>query len=86
MSDIQIDKGVEMPSRNAPRRYPFDQMEVGDSFALSADSADNFERVRNALSGAIRKYVNSERGEGTKFATRKMDDEGDFVIRCWRVE
>lgn len=72
---IEVTKGVPMPGvtrKFGLRRYPFNQMEVGDSFAVPKD-ADS-KAVRTAA------YCYGGR-HGMKFACRKVDDG----YRIWRV-
>lgn len=69
MSYLPIDKGIPVP-----RKYPFDQMEVGDSFAVPPDTH------RTTVSIAALRYG---RKHGMRFVTRTMPDR---TLRCWRVE
>jgi hypothetical protein len=70
-----IDKGVKMPSDAVKRtpKYPFHEMNVGDSFVASACLTD---RLRTAMSAWGKKL-------GRKFILRKI---GEQVVRVWRVE
>ena len=67
MSEIKIDKGIPMPSLT---RYPFDEMEVGDSFLVPSDN-------RTSVSTLVSRNHN-----GKKFSLRKMTDG---TYRCWRI-
>lgn len=59
---IQIDKNVPVPKHNGKHsEYPFDSMEVGDSFSVAWILAAS---VRNCYS----------RYKPKKFSTRKMGD------------
>jgi hypothetical protein len=69
MTMLPIDKNVPLPAR-----FPFEQMEVGDSFAVPSGVH------RTTVSIAALRYG---RKHGRKFITRKMPDG---TIRCWRVE
>lgn len=74
----EIEKGVPVPknaagySRLGRRKYPFAQMEIGDSFAFSDNTKQN-----TAGAAVFRENKRSD----FKFVTRKVDG----VIRCWRV-
>ncbi len=57
-----------------PKKYPFAQMQVGDSFVI----AENIKRT--TVSVAAIRYG---KANGMKFTTRKMPDG---VYRCWRTE
>jgi hypothetical protein len=69
MKTLPIDKNVPLPAR-----FPLDQMEVGDSFAVPPGVH------RTTVSIAALRYGRKHR---MKFVTRKTPDG---TIRCWRVE
>ena len=69
MNPLPIDKAIPLPSR-----FPFEQMEVGDSFAIPPDVQ------RTTASVAAARYGSKH---GMKFITRKMPDG---TIRCWRTQ
>lgn len=69
MSHIQVDKGIPLP-----KRYPFEHMEVGDSFAVPPGVA------RTTVAIAAMRYG---RKHGMRFVTRMMPDRS---YRCWRVK
>jgi hypothetical protein len=74
MSDFAIEKQIPLPKRHQPSKYPWKQMEVGDSFFVATDTK------RKAIQfGAMA----SDTGKrlGCKFATRQVDGG----IRIWRV-
>lgn len=73
--DFKIEKGVPVPPLRVERisKYPFKEMEIGDSFEVNEKI--EFSRVRNSLS------TYSARS-GRKFVTRKTENGG----RIWRVE
>ena len=70
-----IEKGVPLPEdmRGGGTRYPFDQMETGDSIFFSLDEGDNAKRLKNRLSQASRTFG------------KKQDPEWHFVLR-FRLE
>jgi len=67
MNQPLIEKGVPIPGR-----FPFGQMEVGDSFVITTK--------RSTAAVAARRYGDKHK---MKFVTRKMDNG---AIRIWRVE
>lgn len=69
MNQPRIEKNVPMP-----QRYPFAQMEVGDSFAVPEGVS------RTAVSISALRY---SRKHGGKFTVRLMLDRS---LRCWRIE
>jgi hypothetical protein len=87
---FEIETGVEIPSKR--NRYPFDQMDTGDSFEIHGTVESR--KVRNAAYQYARK-VNKEKGlakgqDGwVAFALRKVDELGDGetavkLYRLWR--
>lgn len=74
---ITIEKGVEMPVGGVRKRmkYPYGEMEVGDSFVVENDCSSRMVNVCG---------MNRKMGLklGRKFTARKQDDG----IRVWRVE
>ena len=73
MSEFKIEKGVPMPdNRNyGATRYPFRQMEVGDSLFVPGQTTATFSGVPGGWA----------RRAGFKFACRTV--EGG--VRVWRV-
>lgn len=65
--DFKIEKNIPFPSQAAV--YPFDQMEVGDSFVAP-------------LKVMAHAYSYAKKNKGVKFAKRNMSDE---MIRIWRI-
>jgi hypothetical protein len=69
---MKIEKGIPLPNTRAHQRWPFREMEVGDSFSVPL--GDN-RRVRNAACAFERA------NPGVKFTVRKLDGEH----RVWRI-
>lgn len=66
---MKIEKGIEMP-----QRYPFAEMEVGDSFAVP----DGVNRTNISTSA----YFHGEK-YGKKFSVRK---DATKRLRVWRIK
>lgn len=70
-----IEKGVPAPRTRPHPKYPFRQMEVGDSFfyaggtAQQLRAASNYYRIRYGL----------------RFVARAAVADGAYGARCWRV-
>lgn len=69
---IKIDKNVPLPKMQSHAKYPFMNMDIGESFFVNKDIVTE---VRNAA------HMIGKR-KGLKFTVRKIS-EG---YRCWRVE
>lgn len=76
---IKIEKGIDIPEKKVgkKRKYPFDKMEVGDSFLYDKEKYSR--KVLNKLNTCARVYGKSR---DVKFSFRK---QGDF-LRCWRIK
>lgn len=74
---IQIDKNIPIPPRptlpGRPSKYPFAEMEVGDSFAT--DKPCRGTTISGSINFAAKKL-------GYKFTSRK---QADGTIRVWRI-
>lgn len=67
---MKIEKSVELPKFNG--KYPFHEMEVGDSFAC-----ENQALVTSAANSYSKRHERKE-----KFSVRKHGD----AFRCWRIK
>lgn len=65
---MQIEKNIPVP-----RRFPFDKMEVGDSFAIPPDTR------RETVAVAALRYG---RKHDMEFVVRMVPDR---TYRCWRT-
>jgi hypothetical protein len=66
---MKVEKNVPIPTR-----YPFDKMDVGDSFIVSPEIA------RSTVTVAAGRYGEKH---NMKFTVRKYKDG---AYRCWRIE
>ena len=77
-SGFSIEKGVPIPeSRGGGRgKYPFREMEIGDSFFVAGKSTAKFSA-----------HVHHHRKRhGLKFTTRTVTEDGVKGVRIWRTE
>lgn len=75
---IKIEKGVALIGPR--RKYPFEKMEVGDSFFVpnvpSRSLRKDYARITAAVSGAHKMFRDQ------RFATRRVDGG----VRVWRTQ
>lgn len=74
-----IEKGVKMPESRGSTRYPFREMEIGDSFFVPTDEPSDIVRIRSAASHMKRQH-------GLVFACRAVCENGKAGIRVWRTK
>lgn len=78
-TEFKIEKGVPIPPGGgrptAP--YPFDKMEVGDSFFTAG------EKAQSRISNSAKNYATKK---GVKFTTRTVTEGGVKGARIWRIE
>lgn len=78
MSGIKIDKNVPFPQHLLRQmKYPFDQMEVGDSFFAPMQDPRN---ISGSVAAAKKKHP--KRG----FTTEGRFEGNFFGVRVWRTE
>jgi hypothetical protein len=69
--NIKIDDNVPMPAGYYSIKYPWMEMEVGQSFLVPAETK----------LPAIRRLATMRRPDGRRFSVRKTPDG----YRCWRI-
>ena len=83
--NIEINKDLPPPplTEGRPRKYPFPDMAVGDSFAvpLSGATSRGEDMAAIRLRGSAIRYARTHVG---KFTVRTDREAGE--ARCWRVE
>jgi hypothetical protein len=89
---FKIEKGVPLPpqerGRGAISKYPFAEMEVGDSFSLpltgeKGTGGSTYYKWDKSTRKLTNASIHHARRHGKKFTVREMKEEG--VARCWRV-
>lgn len=79
---FKIEKGVPAPgvdSRRTSRRYPFNEMKIGDSFFVPLNGKEPIRVQSNVMSSA-----RTFRKTGAKFTSSISHDPPG--VRVWRVE
>ena len=81
---IKIKKGLKMPAdgRGRHRKYPIDEMEVGDAFILEANDTVDL-RVLCKKAQVISSTANRRKAP-KRFAARRIP--GTLSVGVWRVE
>jgi len=76
---MKIEKGHALPEKTPSSKYPFADMEIGDSFLAPAEQ--NESTVRSAA-------ARFEKATGKRFIFEKRDQtkHGETGLRCWRVD
>lgn len=68
---IVVQKGYGLPEKRMMYAYPYEEMEIGDSFVVPLEAR---QRVMNANSRAFKRL-------GMRFSARREGDQ----VRVWRV-
>ena len=74
---IKIEKGVKVPDK-AGTKYPWAEMEVGDSFEITEG---DLAKRQSALAASSRSWAVYSKSEA-KFRTHKTDTS----VRIWRIK
>lgn len=79
-SQIKIEKNIPLPKNTALwEKYPFGEMEVGDSFYVENMNASRF-------SPLIQGYVRSLERPGAPLKKFSCKSNSEGGMRCWRVK
>jgi hypothetical protein len=80
-----VEKGIPIPIINRTTRhlYPFEKMEIGDSFAVPVILEEPHHKKFNKLNSAICAWRRKNKCPEKKFTCRFIKEES--IIRCWRV-
>lgn len=79
METYKIEKGIPIPKVGRTRKYPFQEMEIGDSFLYDKEfSRENMTLISNAA-----RAWSNKGNYGYKFTVHKTEDN---KIRIWRVK
>lgn len=87
-SSFEIEQGIAIPNASTTRRgrsggYPFETMEVNDSFhvPVSADNEKPAERLASSVSGARSKFAvkDGDKTEEVKVKTYKRGEDGKYL-------
>lgn len=83
MSEIVIEKNIKKPHRTCLSEYPFEKLEVGDSFSISLNNLTQEEvtHIRNRLSSAVGRAAATL---NRRFSMRTLRAEN--CVRVWRDE
>lgn len=77
---MKIEKNIPLPDKCAKRsntKYPFKDMDAGDSFPFPASSSKEVNRIRMAACQWSKRH-----GATAVFLVRRTPEGG----RCWRVK
>lgn len=73
---MEIDKGIPIPERRkAFSKYPFKEMEIGDSFFID-------KKLTTISSVAFQ----ATKKTGYKFSLRTVEEKKKKGTRCWRIK
>ena len=79
--DNQRHNKVPIPDVHSISKYPWPEMEVGDSVFIEAEEGETPTRLNGIVSSSVRYYG---RKTGKKFKTSILRNENG--LRVWRVE
>jgi len=83
-NEIKIDKNVPIPKSRKEGygiKYPFGEMDIGDSFEIKANSRKEIINIRGRIFSAC-SYYNKLTTIKIKITTRLINNK----IRCWRIK
>lgn len=86
---IEIEKNIPIPPKNRKlwkspedyNRFPFSEMETGDSFFVPITDYEEYLRLSKAINGQMHYYGKLL---GRKYSMRKIKEQNG--IRVWRIK
>jgi len=78
----KIEKNIPKTRGKGNKTYPFDEMEVGDSFLINVPADRKLNTMQAQTLSAALSYASHD-GNGKKFTTRRQSDTS---FRIWRVK
>lgn len=82
---LKIEKNIPVPEVDysrcgAPAKYPFKDMEIGDSFVVRIEDSEctTLDALRNAIYQYARRQIGAD-----KVKSRRLDDKTGY--RVWRI-
>lgn len=87
----EIESNVPMPASRRGRtpKYPFANMQIGDSFFVAKNIDEPIDRVRNRMLGACmwaKRKLDGDRKFIVRVSTYGEHDHYAEGVRIWRVE
>ena len=79
--EIKIEKGVPLPSKGRYVKFPWNKLEVGDSFFVAALNKNDSVKTQSRLHTSLRDFQRYG-GEQIKIQTTQVDGG----VRVWRIE
>ena len=84
MSTIQLRDSVPPPPVETRRRYPWPEMEVGQSFVLTAQEGEDVEKIAASVQSAG--YSWCRRHTDGRHTVRVQTNENEGTVEVWMVE
>lgn len=80
-----IDKNIPVPRKRGEKsKYPFFEMEVGDSFVVSVKEGQLAQKVANSIRTCYHNICHHNKEYKTmKFTIRILSN---VSVRCWRIK
>lgn len=81
---LKVEKGIEMPitkNKHPETKYPFETMEIGDSFFSPTDYIPN---ERSRIYAAARRFQIVSKKDWL-FTSKAINEKGERGVRVWRT-
>tara|TARA_R100000808_G_scaffold15950_1_gene36350 strand:- start:7071 stop:7349 length:279 start_codon:yes stop_codon:yes gene_type:complete len=90
-NEFVIDSGIAIPEdfHATARKYPFEEMEVGESFFIGPNYEEETQKqIGNRIAQARQSYQKrcAKQGKEVTFTQRMWTDAGIAGYRVWRVK
>ena len=79
---IKIEKDIPIPDVISRYKYPFEEMEIGESFFVELGTHQNYISLRESIKLSAR--YNS-RNNGRSYHVSIIESGEKLGVRCWRI-
>lgn len=80
---MKIDKGIPVPDSDMRVKYPFDLMDIGDSFIMQVPDGKKISSVQTSIISSFKRW-NKKKGYDFVIITRRESSgDGKLCIRAW---
>ena len=76
---FEIDKDIIMPESKVQTKYPFAEMEIGDSFFVPSEENP---KIKHKIAASIHGSASAKKKKGFDITIRVMPGG----VRCWRIK
>ncbi len=83
MSEFKVESGIDVPPLTHETKYPWSEMQPGDSFFIPSQGKKNQRSVQTSAIATAKRW--GVKNSGETFISRTVEENGESGVRIWRV-